>query len=57
MDKFNYEANGYNRKEVNKFIDDVIVHTENIIKRVKTQQQEIDSLKQEINRYRKNEEV
>lgn len=57
MDKFNYEANGYNRKEVNKFIDDVIVHTENIIKRVKTQQQEIEQLKQEINRYKKNEEV
>lgn len=57
MDKFNYEANGYNRQEVNKFIDDVIVHTENIIKRVKTQQQEIEKLKQEINKYKKNEEV
>lgn len=57
MDKFNYEVNGYNRQEVNKFIDDVIVHTENIIKRVKTQQQEIEKLKQEINKYKKNEEV
>lgn len=57
MDKFNYEANGYNRKEVNKFIDDVIVHTENIIKRVKNQQQEIEKLKQDIARYKKIEET
>lgn len=57
MDKFNYETNGYNRQEVNKFIDDVIVHTENIIKRVKTQQQEIENLKQDIARYKKIEET
>lgn len=57
MDKFNYEANGYNRKEVNKFIDDVIIHTEDIIKRVKTQQQEIERLKQDIDRYKRIEET
>ncbi len=33
MDKFNYEANGYNRAEVNKFVTDVIKETEGIIKK------------------------
>ena len=27
MEKFNYEPNGYNRKEVNQFISDVIYRT------------------------------
>ena len=42
MDKFSYEANGYNRKEVNQFIGDVIVQTESIIQRVKNQNTEIE---------------
>ena len=42
MDKFSYEANGYNRKEVNQFIGDVIVQTESIIERVKSQNTEIE---------------
>ena len=33
MDKFNYEANGYNKAEVNKFVNDVIAETEGIIKK------------------------
>lgn len=57
MDKFNSEPNGYNKREVNKFIDDVIIHTEGIIKRVKTQQQQIDKLKSDIERYKKIEET
>ena len=44
MDKFSYEENGYNREEVNKFIDNVIVQTEAVINRVKSQQDEIKSL-------------
>ena len=28
MEKFSYEANGYNRGEVNQFISDVITETE-----------------------------
>ena len=27
MEKFSYEANGYNRQEVNQFVSDVIVQT------------------------------
>ena len=28
MEKFSYEANGYNRQEVNQFVSDVIAQTE-----------------------------
>ena len=52
MEKFSYEANGYNRSEVNKFVDDVISQTEGIISKCKSQKQEIESLKKEIERYR-----
>lgn len=57
MDKFNLEANGYSRREVNKFIDDVIANTESMIKRVKSQQLEINNLKEEIIKYKKMEET
>lgn len=57
MDKFSIEANGYSRSEVNKFIDDVIANTESMIKRVKTQQIEINNLKEEIVKYKKMEET
>ena len=57
MDKFNTEANGYNKLEVNKFVDDVIMHTEEIIKRVKSQNEEIIKLKEEIKKYQKVEET
>ena len=57
MDKFNTETNGYNKNEVNKFVDDVIMHTEEIIKRVKSQNEEIIKLKEDIARYKKIEET
>ena len=41
MDKFSYEANGYNRDEVNQFVNDVIKETEDIVKRVESQRDEI----------------
>lgn len=52
MEKFSYEVNGYNRSEVNKFVDDVITQTEGIISKYKIQKQEIANLKEELNRYR-----
>lgn len=52
MEKFSYETNGYNRYEVNKFINDVIVQTENIVSRCKKQRDEIESLKKELEHYR-----
>ena len=52
MAKFSYEANGYNRNEVNKFVSDVIKETEGIITRVRKQNTEIEELKKEIQHYR-----
>ena len=55
MEKFSYEANGYNRNEVNQFVSDVIRETEGIITRVKKQNIEIEELKKEIQHYREQE--
>ena len=52
MEKFSYEANGYNRSEVNQFISDVITQTEGIITRCKTQNMEIEKLKAELEHYK-----
>ena len=52
MEKFSREQDGYNKEEVNKFIDDVIVQTEAVINRVKMQQDEIKSLKKELEHYK-----
>jgi len=52
MEKFSYEANGYNRSEVNQFVLDVIKETEDIITRVKKQNTEIEDLKKELQHYR-----
>lgn len=51
MEKFSYEANGYNRKEVNQFINDVIVQTEGIITRCREQNKKIEELKKELTHY------
>ena len=51
MDKFNYEANGYNRSEVNKFVNDVIKETEGIIRKCKEQKKEIEDLKDKLSHY------
>ena len=51
MDKFNYETNGYNRSEVNKFVTDVIKETEGIIKKCKDQKKEIEDLKDKLSHY------
>lgn len=53
MEKFSYEANGYNRKEVNQFINDVIVQTEGIINRCREQNDRIIELSKELEHYRK----
>ena len=55
MEKFSYEANGYNRSEVNQFIDEVIKETENIVSRVREQKDEIEKLKEEIEQYKATE--
>ena len=52
MEKFSYEAYGYNRSEVNQFISDVITQTEGIITRCKAQNKEIEKLKAELEHYK-----
>ena len=52
MEKFSYETNGYNRNEVNEFINDVIKETESIVERVKIQQIQIDALQKELDHYK-----
>jgi cell division initiation protein len=49
VEKFDYEINGYNRNQVNKFVNDVIKQTEAIIERVKSQEQEIKILREKVN--------
>ena len=56
MEKFNYEENGYNKKEVNQFIGEVIRETEAIVTRVKKQNKEIEDLKKELEKYKAMEE-
>jgi cell division initiation protein len=55
--RFSIEENGYNKAEVNKLIDDVIVQTEGIIERVKKQSREIKELKEELEKYKRMEDT
>ena len=52
MEKFSYEANGYNRNEVNNFVNDVIKETQEIITKVRRQNNEIEELKKELQHYK-----
>ena len=52
MEKFSYEANGYNRREVNQFISDVIDQTEGIITKCKMQSAEIEKMRVELEHYK-----
>ena len=51
MKKFSKEFNGYNKREVNEFLNDVIVETEKLLKKLEHQQKEISSLKNDIIHY------
>lgn len=52
MKKFNKEFNGYNKEEVNGFVNEVIVQTEKLLKKLENQQKEIDALRKDIIRYK-----
>lgn len=52
MEKFHYETNGYNRSEVNAFIERVIRETEGIINKCQEQKNEIKELKDKIESYK-----
>ena len=53
MERFSYESNGYNRDEVNKFVENVIAQTEEFVTKYKDQQKKIENLNQELEHYRK----
>lgn len=51
MRKFSKEFNGYNKDQVNAFLNDVIIETEKLLKKLEKQQSEIASLKDDIIHY------
>ncbi len=51
MEKFNYETNGYNREEVNNFVQEVIKETEGIVSKCASQKEEIKKLKEQLSHY------
>lgn len=55
MDKFSIVERGYSVTEVNKFVDDVIAQTEGMLEKMKKQRYENESLKSEIERYKRQE--
>lgn len=55
MKKFTIVENGYNIEEVSKFLDDVIFQTENMLKKMKDQQVEIERLNGELSNFQKTE--
>ena len=57
MYKFSKAPNGYNIEEVNKFLDDVIMHVEKIINNSKRKDKEIERLKKELNENNINNET
>lgn len=57
MYKFSKVPNGYNIEEVNKFLDDVIMHVEKIINNSKRKDKEIERLKKELNENNINNET
>ena len=56
MDNFTNVTGGYNKQEVNEFVDYVIKKTEDNILTIKTQKEEIERLKQENERLKKLED-
>ena len=52
MDKFSSEANGYNRNEVNQFVQEVILEIEKLLNKVEEQQSIIRSLRRESDYYK-----
>ena len=57
MEKFSYESNGYNRKDVNQFISEVISEMESLISVVNRQKEEIRNLNEELKYYKNSEGI
>ena len=56
MDKFTITEKGYSIPEVNKFLDNVISHTESMLEKMKKQQKDIETMKKELERYQQVEQ-
>ncbi len=56
MQKFKIEANGYNKEEVNLFINNFIKETESLLKICEKQKNYIKTLENKINEYKNLEE-
>ncbi len=52
MQKFNTSVPGYSKKEVNKFVDDVIKEYEELLNKLKLSDQRCLALEQEIEKYK-----
>lgn len=52
MKRFSKEFQGYNKKEVDLFIDDTLKKVELVLEKVKQQEEEINLLTQELSRYK-----
>lgn len=51
MRKFNTSLNGYNKLEVNNFVNEVTSEYENMLSKLKTQDEELARLKQDLEKY------
>jgi len=52
MEKFSYEANGYNRREVSLFINTVYEQTKGLIMEAEKQKERLNKLEEELNHYK-----
>ena len=57
MRKFNTSISGYNKIEVNNFVNDVTQEYESMINKLKQQDQEIENLKKELVKYQNMEQT
>ncbi len=55
VNKFNTSLNGYNKEEVNAFVNEVVKEYESMLKKLKTSCDVIDDLKKELKHYKENE--
>lgn len=53
MNKFDRALSGYNIKEVNSFVDDVVVKVDDMVTKMKEKDLEIDKLNKELEHYKK----
>lgn len=52
MEKFSMSIRGYNKEEVNKFVDDCIVKVDNMLNQLKQKDREIEALKHDLVQYK-----